>query len=219
VIRPPTDVLGRRVAAWLVDWLILSALYWGLFAVFAHKTTGHVSGSVFMKLTLGDNTYAVTGGRAGLFYLVWAVVGIGYSGVLPGVKGWTPGKLALGLRLVRPETGLPPGPARGIGRAFATIIDLFPYFIPMLVGFVVALSSPTRRRVADRLAGTVVIAAEALGTPVPLEVVPVAVAVPGAPVPGTAAAGAPPANWYPDPSGEKRLRWWDGQRWTDHTAE
>ena len=29
----------------------------------------------------------------------------------------------------------------------------------------------------------------------------------------------PPANWYPDPQGERRLRYWDGQRWTDQTAD
>jgi hypothetical protein len=29
----------------------------------------------------------------------------------------------------------------------------------------------------------------------------------------------PPANWYPDPSGQARLRYWDGARWTDHTAQ
>lgn len=27
-----------------------------------------------------------------------------------------------------------------------------------------------------------------------------------------------PANWYPDPSGQARLRYWDGQQWTSHTA-
>ena len=29
----------------------------------------------------------------------------------------------------------------------------------------------------------------------------------------------PPANWYPDPHGVKRLRFWDGAQWTDHTAD
>lgn len=29
----------------------------------------------------------------------------------------------------------------------------------------------------------------------------------------------PPADWYPDPQGLKRLRWWDGSQWTDHTAD
>jgi hypothetical protein len=32
------------------------------------------------------------------------------------------------------------------------------------------------------------------------------------------AAGAK-ADWYPDPRGEKRLRYWDGSQWTDHTAD
>lgn len=31
--------------------------------------------------------------------------------------------------------------------------------------------------------------------------------------------GSNPARWAPDPSGDHRLRWWDGQRWTDHTHD
>jgi hypothetical protein len=34
-----------------------------------------------------------------------------------------------------------------------------------------------------------------------------------------AAGGAAKADWYPDPRGEKRLRYWDGSQWTDHTAD
>jgi hypothetical protein len=26
------------------------------------------------------------------------------------------------------------------------------------------------------------------------------------------------SGWYPDPDGSRRLRFWDGERWTDHTA-
>lgn len=39
------------------------------------------------------------------------------------------------------------------------------------------------------------------------------------PLPGWAARPmvAPP-NWYPDPSGQARLRYWDGRGWTQHTA-
>lgn len=33
------------------------------------------------------------------------------------------------------------------------------------------------------------------------------------------AAAAAKADWYPDPRGEKRLRYWDGSTWTDHTAD
>ena len=30
---------------------------------------------------------------------------------------------------------------------------------------------------------------------------------------------APAANWYQDPRGEARLRYWDGGGWTEHTTE
>jgi len=29
-------------------------------------------------------------------------------------------------------------------------------------------------------------------------------------------ADAPRPGWYPDPTGDHRLRWWDGTDWTDH---
>lgn len=29
---------------------------------------------------------------------------------------------------------------------------------------------------------------------------------------------APPAGWYPDPGGQPSQLWWDGQRWSEHTA-
>ena len=43
---------------------------------------------------------------------------------------------------------------------------------------------------------------------------------PVTPSPATAPvqAASPIAGWYPDPSGAGGQRWWDGQRWTDHTA-
>jgi hypothetical protein len=51
-------------------------------------------------------------------------------------------------------------------------------------------------------------------------------ATPAAPAAGAPAQQAAPAagsaakaDWYPDPRGEKRLRYWDGSQWTDHTAD
>jgi hypothetical protein len=34
----------------------------------------------------------------------------------------------------------------------------------------------------------------------------------------TLAPAITPPGWYSDPAGQARLRWWDGNRWTDHSA-
>lgn len=36
--------------------------------------------------------------------------------------------------------------------------------------------------------------------------------------PSQASDAKAPADWYPDPRGEARLRYWDGAVWTDRTA-
>jgi hypothetical protein len=56
------------------------------------------------------------------------------------------------------------------------------------------------------------------------EVVPEAVVVDAAPVEAVAApvavaaASATPAGWYPDPSGRYEMRYWDGDKWTEHVS-
>jgi hypothetical protein len=37
--------------------------------------------------------------------------------------------------------------------------------------------------------------------------------------PAATAEPITPADWYPDPKAEARLRYWDGASWTDHTAQ
>jgi Protein of unknown function (DUF2510) len=53
--------------------------------------------------------------------------------------------------------------------------------------------------------------------PQPANVPPAAAPTSAKPASGGAAPAA--ADWYPDPRGEKRLRYWDGSQWTDHTAD
>ncbi|WP_367281253.1 DUF2510 domain-containing protein [Demequina lignilytica] len=54
--------------------------------------------------------------------------------------------------------------------------------------------------------------------PVTPPATPVAAAPPPPPPPPPPPADAKPADWYADPKGEARLRYWDGARWTEHTA-
>ncbi len=42
---------------------------------------------------------------------------------------------------------------------------------------------------------------------------------PASPAPAAAESSGPAAGWYPDPQGQKRLRYWDGGRWTEQTAD
>ena len=42
---------------------------------------------------------------------------------------------------------------------------------------------------------------------------------PAAPAPQPQASPAVPASWYPDPYGQRRLRYWDGSAWTQHVAD
>lgn len=206
------------MAAFLIDSLVTFALYWGLFFVFAERKPedfDEVDRAVEFnaKLTLGDDTWGISGGDALLFFAIFFVAGLLYWVVLPGVRGYTVGKLALGIRVVDRRGRCPAGIGRNALRQLVWIADDFPYFIPALTGFIVALTSEGNRRIGDIAAGTYVVRKQAVGTAVE-EIV---TDLPTAPPPAAAEPSAPP-GWHPDPSGQARLRWWDGSRWTDQTS-
>lgn len=208
----PTDVVGRRVGAFLIDLLITLAFNSAVFFPLAEKRDEALDSGVYAQFTLGDDTWAVTGGSATLYWLLTLGFGLLWWVVLPGLKGWTVGKRMTGIRVVGEDGRCPAGIWRNLVRQFMWIADGFPYLIPYLTGFITSMASRGNRRVGDMVAGTYVVKQEAVGGP-PLPPLPAS-----APVPYPAPAPAPP-GWHPDPQGEKRLRWWDGTRWTDQTAD
>lgn len=207
-----TNVVGRRVGAFIIDFLLTGALYWGLFFLLAERMAFKPLSSVIASLTLGDTTYAITGGRAALFFLIFFVVGLAYWVVLPGLTGFTLGKAITGVRVVKADGTLPAGIGRNFLRQLVWIADDFPYLIPGLTGFIVALATEGHRRVGDLAASTYVVKREAAGRPLTL-----GSASGGQSAAAGAAAGEPP-GWYPDPQGEARLRYWDGRAWTGQTS-
>lgn len=225
----PTKVVGQRVGAMLIDSLIVFAFNTAVFFAMAQTDEDVVRGlsegdidldtSTYFNLDLGDETYRLVGGDFLLWLLITTVVGFLYWMLLPGLKGWTVGKLATGIRVVKDDGTCPAGVGKNVVRQLLWVADSFPYFIPYLTGFVVALSNDRNKRVGDMVAGTLVVRAEAAGRPLPAA----GPAQPGyAAAPGPPAAqpsGPPAADWYPDPKGEKRLRYWDGSAWTEHTAD
>jgi uncharacterized RDD family membrane protein YckC len=280
----PTHVMGRRVVAFIIDAVLLTAVFAGLFLALANHSDQALSlTGTNLHVTVNNDTYYLQGDDATSFYVIEVLIGLLYAGVIQGLTGGTIGKLICGIRVMR-EDGSRPGIGRGVLRWVLLIVDDFPYFIPMLTGFIVALTNDRRQRVGDLAAGTFVVRAGTAAVPTAVATPPPAVA-PAPPVPasGTApptpqmpaaqppapqptpaasqpsapepaapaaqptaaqstaaqptatqptapqqpspqatppvAPPMPPANWYPDPSGNARLRYWDGARWTDHTAQ
>jgi uncharacterized RDD family membrane protein YckC len=161
----PTKVVGRRVAAFIIDSLVFSALELAVFFALAgdpQKALGagdlQPDSTVYGNLTVGDRTYSVYGAKAGLFFLIIFVLWLAYFVIWPGLKGVTLGKLATGIKIVKDDgSGNPPGILRALARYFLLIADAFPYFIPMLTGFIVALNQKENKRIGDMVASTIVV--------------------------------------------------------------
>jgi uncharacterized RDD family membrane protein YckC len=233
-MQKPTQVVGRRVVAFIIDGLIvgaISAITW--YALTKDVGAGSCSGG---GVTINGHCHGFTssGNRVG-WIAINAIVGIGIYWVMQGLTGKTPGKAIMGIKVVNAE-GKPPGIWKAFLRYLLWIVDDFPYIIPLLTGFIAALTSQRNQRVGDMVAGTFVVdknavAAFAGGAPPAPQPAFAGQAVGGGgggygpPPSGAPASAQPPteqggqaADWYPDPQGQARLRYWDGQRWTEHTS-
>ena len=164
-----TKVVGRRVLAFLIDVLVFAAIEAALFLALkqdklqaARAGDLQVGDTTYVNVKIGDHEYGIFGSRAGLYFLIVFVLWLLYFIVWPGLKGLTLGKLATGIRIVKDDgSGRPPGIGRAIVRYFLLIADSFPYFIPMLTGFVVALNTKQNKRIGDMVAGTLVVKRDA----------------------------------------------------------
>ena len=159
--RPPTRVVSRRVVAAVIDWLVVNAISAASFWALADQVAAPPQGSVRASVNLNDTYWAITGGSAALYFAIVLGVALADWVILPGRYGWSLGKLATGIRVVDAEGRMPAGIGRNLLRQVMWIVDDFPYLIPALTGFVVALASDGNRRVGDMAAGTYVVRREA----------------------------------------------------------
>lgn len=163
----PSEVTGRRVGAAILDLFLYAVVCAAIFFAMAESSPGPVYlDSPQFNFRTSDTIYYVDGSAASIFWTITLAIGLLQFGVLPGLSGWTPGKLATGLR-VRAVDGSRVGVARNLLRAFLWVVDGFPYFVPGLVGFVMVLSRSDRRRIADLAAETVVADKAWTGQPAP----------------------------------------------------
>lgn len=166
----PTDVMGRRVAAKIIDLLIgtvigslgLLTLLHTFHSFTVTDANAYCAGVRTIRhacLPVGTTKVWVYDQPSPIFYLpalVWWFVMVW----LEGHFGWTPGKLALGLRVMRTTTGEVCGFGPSIIRNLLWIVDGFCLGI---VGLLVALRSPGHRRIGDHAAATLVVDKSAMG--------------------------------------------------------
>jgi len=104
-----------------------------------------------------DEVFAMLGPLMGLIGLVWLIsmaIGVTYEGFFLSKFGATPGKMAIGVKVVRPDgSGITIG--RAVGRYFARMLS----GIILYIGFIMAGFDPQKRALHDRICDTLVVKA------------------------------------------------------------
>ncbi len=201
----PTDVAGRRIAAWLIDaviYVIVSNILSALLGINpkSHEVgIGELGGqtpTVFCNAVQNfPSTVCVPGQDSAVIISHWLgtvwlflALAVLYI-VIQGALGASVGKLALGLRVVRSD-----GTQAGIGasalRTVLWVVDAFTCALPILGGILI-LSTKGHRRVGDMAANTYVVPVAFVGRPVTLPGMPGWSGYPGQPVPGQTTPWAP----------------------------
>jgi uncharacterized RDD family membrane protein YckC len=131
------------------------------------RATALIIDGLLAFIVLGAAVALVTGeaynGRGGIgFHLhggaavVWVVLSFGYWIVCERLWGMTLGKRVFSIR-VEARGGGRPSWGQSTVRNLFRLVDGFPYVVPYLLGFIVAMGSGERARIGDRVAGTRVV--------------------------------------------------------------
>jgi uncharacterized RDD family membrane protein YckC len=147
--------VGPRAIATLIDSVLgFIAIGVPLLILFGKKSTTNTTGGTTTSYSTSDPKVLA----------LWFVLAIAYYVAFEAGIGATPGKLVLGLR-VRDATGKKSTPAAALIRNLLRPVDAFPYVVPYLVGAIAIWNDDSapgegsvrrRRRIGDRLAGTIV---------------------------------------------------------------
>jgi uncharacterized RDD family membrane protein YckC len=133
-----TDVLGRRIAAALVDLGALFVLFLVLGFLIGDTESGDGGGSVYLE---------------GAGFLVFVALSLLYYFLPEAATGQTLGKRLLGVRVATLE-GNAAGPGPVAVRTVLRVIDTLPFLY--LLGLIVVLLTPRRQRIGDLAARTVI---------------------------------------------------------------
>ena len=130
-----THVLGRRVAAHLLDFVLYAAV---------------TAGVVVLAVSWKSSWWLTRPGA--VYWLVW-IEGILNWVVLQGLTGYSAGKFLARVKVVTTD-GSPPGMLKALIRTIPLLIEQWG-----IVGMFAVLRNPARQRFGDRWAGTYVVRA------------------------------------------------------------
>lgn len=114
-----------------------------------------------ISFVANDGETADFSGISAVMNCLGLLVFLGYFIGMETLRGATVGKMALGLKVVKTD-GSQPDWGTSVVRNLLRFVDTFPYFIPYLLGAILIWSSPTRQRLGDRVAGTMVVRKDAV---------------------------------------------------------
>jgi uncharacterized RDD family membrane protein YckC len=170
--RDPTNVMGRRTAAYLIDFILVAAIEVALLAATKDHTyileDGYSNACADIRsmvgadqcLQLGNRAYTWTGGAFLLALGLATLVGLLNNVILQTATGASVGKMIMGLRVVTAD-----GQTAGLGRQFVRWLMLIVDAGLCFVGFFVAAFSHPHRRLGDSVASTYVVASADAGRP------------------------------------------------------
>ena len=171
----PTAVVGRRIGAFLIDGLIgVTFIFVFALATFTNTELGDSFTAELqcevinefsndLCIQAGTTVYVGTENEAAIITLIWLAWVLISTMILPGITGWSPGKLVTGIRVVKADTFEKAGLGANILRGVLWVVDAFPYVAPIVGGAL--LASKDHRRVGDRAANTLVVRADSVGRP------------------------------------------------------
>lgn len=142
--------VGRRFLALLIDIVILYAINYFIAKSFGGTATTDMTGGMSSDFNL-----------QGPAALIVMILDLAYYVVMEGTIGATVGKLVFGIR-VRMADGSKASMGASLIRNLLRIVDAIPYLIPYLLAAILVWTSPTKQRLGDRAAKTVVVKASAL---------------------------------------------------------
>lgn len=159
VAAPPASV-RRRLAAWLVD-LVLMAVPPAAVAVTQARTVTFDPAAPFAPdpswFTVAGTGYRWTSGGIALTAAAGLLAALIVLTLIPAnTSGWTPGLRLVRLRVLT-TAGTRAQLHHHLVRTVFGLVDLAPFVVPGLLGWYLAHRSPLHQRLGDRLARTMVV--------------------------------------------------------------